>query len=119
MSPLKITVLRRMSNPDLAMAYLGAEFPLPCPLFVEGQEYIAQNDLRPDGFCEWAWRDILPKAELSRTREDRTMIACCTDGLSPWCLSSSTWATETIFGPQSKHKEMNLCLLLKSPYSKQ
>jgi len=52
MSPLKITVLRRMSNPDLVQAYLDAAFPVPCPLFVEGQEFIAQNNLCPDSFCE-------------------------------------------------------------------
>lgn len=83
MSPLRIAVLRRMSNPDLAQTYLDAAFPVSCPLFVEGQECIAPHDLCPDSFCQWAWRDILPEIELSRTREDRTMIACRTDGLRP------------------------------------
>ncbi len=96
MPEVKITVLRRTQFPDLASAHLKAPAS-PCPLLQVGQAFIVGPALqRPDGFCDWAWNDLLRFVTvLSRggnfstdifadwMRDDRAMIACCTDGIRP------------------------------------
>lgn len=94
MGKFKITVIRRMSNPDYAETYCvnGASERL-CPLFAEGQEFIVDGR-QPDGFCSWAWDDLGKyltvfdaggdfTARMQWMRDPRTIIACCTDGIRP------------------------------------
>ena len=53
MYDVRITVMRRTTYPDLMEQY---ENPMEhaCDLVI-GQEYIAKNGQRPDGFCDEAW----------------------------------------------------------------
>jgi len=54
MSTCKITVLKRMFNPDLAEAYRRPDIHQgPCPLFEEGQEFIVRHlGERPSECCD-------------------------------------------------------------------
>jgi uncharacterized repeat protein (TIGR04076 family) len=90
MAKVKITVLKRTLNEDLAARYAPPGLTL-CPRFLEGQEYIAEGQSPPAGFCGWAWHDI-HKCYLTLLfgggfgqwmKADNNMVACCTDGLRP------------------------------------
>ncbi|HEX3049646.1 MAG TPA: TIGR04076 family protein [Aggregatilineaceae bacterium] len=92
--PYKITVLKKMENPELAEAYCYAGGSVcPCPAFQVGQEFITEYD-RPANFCEWAWDDIYKYIVMFRSGGNMhdtfkwmnardTMIACCSDGIRP------------------------------------
>jgi len=94
MAKVKITVLKRMSNPELARDYcVRGEAEHICPLLQEGKEFIADGR-QPDGFCTWAWDDIGKYltvfqaggnfTDTMKWMKDRnTVIACCTDGIRP------------------------------------
>jgi uncharacterized repeat protein (TIGR04076 family) len=89
---VKITVLRRMANPDLLERYQHVT-AAPCDRFEDGQEFVlSQWRAPPEGFCEWAWEDIHKKLlwvtgedELAPPpiREGGFIVACCTDGFRP------------------------------------
>jgi uncharacterized repeat protein (TIGR04076 family) len=90
----KITVLKTLYHPELAVEYHRPDVHQgPCPFFTVGQEftvkYLAE---RPADFaCDWAWDDIhkvlfalMLKADFGTwTKEGRTFITCCTDGIKP------------------------------------
>ena len=87
----KITVLKRMLNPELAQEYRQDEVQL-CEFFEEGQEFIIDGwSGPPDGFCDWAWYDIqrIFVALMSggtfgpAMKNERAQIMCCTDGFRP------------------------------------
>jgi len=101
-SKVKITVLRRMSNPDLWQEYLveGLEAEPQCEWFQEGQEFIVDIEQTPGfmvgmeqlpkGFCAWAWAAIEKEVAILALggnapwiREEGVFISCCTDGLRP------------------------------------
>ena len=90
MATLKITVLKRMANQELADRYCVSGVRLPCRNFTEGQEFVVQGGERPTDFCAWAWNDI-HKVNLCMVRggcfsgykDTNTAIACCTDGIQP------------------------------------
>ncbi|MFC2077176.1 TIGR04076 family protein, partial [Candidatus Bipolaricaulota bacterium] len=93
MAKLKITVLERTFNEEIAEEYGSDGFKAgsgfgPCPNFTVGQTFILDGLGKPDRFCSWAWADI--------HREVRTVafgggygwvdtphsaITCCTDGM--------------------------------------
>ncbi|MFA5585181.1 MAG: TIGR04076 family protein [Saccharofermentanales bacterium] len=91
----KITVVKKTYNADIVESYsdFGPDHP-ECPVFEVGQTFITGMDM-PEGFCSWAWDDIhkLVFAVLAEGnfdaifpqsgKEDRTAIACCTDGYRP------------------------------------
>lgn len=91
----RITVLRCMSNPDLAATYrkptINKRFPVPCSVFDEGQEFLLSTwDSPPAGFCPWAWADIHKEIMLVMSggshiglKDPGTAIACCTDAFKP------------------------------------
>ena len=94
MSRCKITVLKKTLHPDLASEYCQDEVTL-CKNFREGQEFIT-SFAKPKGFCDWAWNDIhqyvvalLAGGNFAGDlfngwmKDDKTMIACCTDGIRP------------------------------------
>ncbi|MEL7564611.1 MAG: TIGR04076 family protein [Dehalobacterium sp.] len=94
MAQCKITVLKTMLNQDLAKEYCQGEVG-PCYVFHEGQEFVVGLE-KPKEFCDWAWHDLLPyitaflaggnfSGEIfdGWMKDDRTMIACCTDGIRP------------------------------------
>ena len=66
-----------------------------CPVFKEGQVYVTTYE-KPEGFCDWAWRDLYPYITSLMTggnfsenifdgwmKDKDTMIAGCTDGIRP------------------------------------
>ena len=92
--PVKITVLRRMFNEDLAKDYRRDDVHFgPCPFCKEGDSFTIQwPGERPDDFfCDGAWNDI-QKIVLSASiggrfgnwmKDENTFITCCTDGIKP------------------------------------
>jgi uncharacterized repeat protein (TIGR04076 family) len=90
MAKVKITVLKRMFNQDLADEYCQPNTAL-CDVFSDGQEFVVESFNQPDGFCAWAWNDI--QKELMGLlkgggfapwmKADNNIIACCTDGIRP------------------------------------
>jgi uncharacterized repeat protein (TIGR04076 family) len=62
MAKCKITVLKKMFNPDLAEEYRRADVHYgPCPYYEDGDEFvIGHMGERPEGFfCDWAWDDCI------------------------------------------------------------
>ncbi len=91
MAKMKITVLKRISNQDLADKYCEPSAALPCPNFADGQEFILEAGKCPENFCDWAWNDI-QKSYLAISKggsfpgwmkDPDTIIVCCTDGIRP------------------------------------
>jgi uncharacterized repeat protein (TIGR04076 family) len=93
MAKLKVTVLRMMENRDYADEYCDdPATALPCTDFTVGQEFITHSaDIRPEGFCGWAWNDIHKGALTLMNggnfrwwmKNDNELISCCTDGIRP------------------------------------
>jgi uncharacterized repeat protein (TIGR04076 family) len=94
MAQCRITVIKRCLNRELAEEYCRTAVA-PCDCFAEEQEFVC-GLAKPEGFCDWAWRDIHPFVAVLITggnfargmfegwmKDDRTMIACCTDGVRP------------------------------------
>ena len=94
MSQCRITVIKKTLNTELAEEYCTGNVS-PCECFHEGQEFFCGLS-KPDGFCDWAWRDIHPVVAVLITggnfstgifdgwmKNENTMIACCTDGIRP------------------------------------
>ena len=94
MNQVKITVLRKTLQEDLAREY-GAECLGPCPMLREGQVFYADY-AKPDGLCDEAWKAIYQYVfALAHWAQDglfyygdwiRTpgvAICSCNDGLRP------------------------------------
>jgi uncharacterized repeat protein (TIGR04076 family) len=90
----KITVIKKMINPELADAYCQTAVT-SCPCFKEGQEFTAKFE-KPAGFCDWAWNDIFRFVTVLLSggnfssgifngwmKDEKTMIASCSDGVRP------------------------------------
>lgn len=90
MARIKVTVLKKIFNEELAENYCQAGTSI-CTIFEEGQEFVAEGLNQPENFCAWAWNDIhkgvLALYFKSRftpfMREDNVIISCCTDGIRP------------------------------------
>ena len=93
MARIKITVLKKTCFKEIADEYRSAEKEV-CQQFKEGQEYIAEESAPygpPNNFCPFAWNDIYKfffalkqgGSFLADMKDDRTVIACCTDGVRP------------------------------------
>jgi len=91
MAQFRITVLRRMSNPDLAEQYCIPQAERQCPYFEDGQEFVVDSMVQPDGFCGWAWNDLYETLNILRqggdfagwSKDKDTLVRCCTDGIRP------------------------------------
>jgi uncharacterized repeat protein (TIGR04076 family) len=93
MPKCKITVIKKTLNEELAKKYCGKKVG-PCERFKVGDEFVAGLE-KPEGFCDWAWNDmsrshiaLLTGGSFSNLfkgwmKDDRAMIACCTDGIRP------------------------------------
>lgn len=93
MKEIKITVLKTLVQRDF-QSY--CDVPIEkCPCFSDGQIFYTTYE-KPDGFCDWAWKDIHPYIVSFLTggdfangifegwmKDKNTMIACCTDGIRP------------------------------------
>jgi uncharacterized repeat protein (TIGR04076 family) len=96
MPKIKITVLKRTFNKEIADEYLGTRAG-PCDLNKQGLEFMSENGVKPDGFCDWAWNDmhkVVTTLVCGGTfnkhgyfkdwmNRDNTLIVSCTDGIRP------------------------------------
>ncbi|MGC8859395.1 MAG: TIGR04076 family protein [Ignavibacteria bacterium] len=93
MVKIKITVLKTAIFNEL-QPYCNNKIE-KCPCFNEGQIFETTYE-KPEGFCDWAWKDIHPYIASFLTggnfsngifegwmKDKNTMIACCTDGIRP------------------------------------
>ncbi len=59
MKPVKITVLKKYFDADLAEAYLTDGKNVVCPELEVSDTFLYEGGAKmPDGFCPWAWIDI-------------------------------------------------------------
>lgn len=85
---VRITVLRKTFNEDLAERYTEGDPWHPCDVFDEGETFVSDG-LMPEGFCSWAWADILKYVVTLARGGDMlglkagTFVTCCTDGFRP------------------------------------
>ena len=90
MARLKVTVLKRMFNEELAKKHCNPGASI-CDKFKEGQEFVVEGLDQPAGFCAWAWDDIHKVILTLRSggnfkpwmAADNNIIACCSDGIRP------------------------------------
>ncbi len=93
---VKITVLKREFNRELAEKYLADPNVGPCQVFKDGQEFIVDGDgffkMLGGNFCSEAWDCIsryvyaaLQGGSIMRgwTNDEKMMITCCNDGVRP------------------------------------
>lgn len=95
MAKLRITVLERAFNEEIAEAYGFVGFKSgrgfgPCPNFEDGQAFVLDGLNKPDNFCNWAWADIHGAirtvafgGEHDYMLTRGSAISCCTDGMKP------------------------------------
>jgi uncharacterized repeat protein (TIGR04076 family) len=95
MAKLKITVLERTFNPEIAEVYGSDGFKAghgfgPCPNFEDGQVFVLDGLSKPEGFCNWAWADIHGAirtvafgGEHGFLKSRGAALVCCTDGMKP------------------------------------
>lgn len=92
MSRVKITVLKKYFDEDLAETYLAeGKQAGPCPLLNQGDVFIFEGEaMMPTGFCPWAWIDIYRGASSLAAgantpwyKEDGEEVFCCSDGVRP------------------------------------
>ena len=93
MASVKITVVRKLSTDEIYgdrnPGCSSSSEPV-CPLFEEGQEFMADIERMPEGFCPGAWTDIFrfvcglqAGANYSWVNEPGKVLACCNDGFRP------------------------------------
>lgn len=95
MTPVRITVLKREYYEDLLREHFAPgdreRRVTRCSVFADGQVFETNTSCdKPDGFCDWAWRDI-QRDVISVAfgvghpwAHPRPMaISCCTDGKRP------------------------------------
>ena len=96
MGKVKITVFKKVDpsvifDGNVPNMY-GTDVPFSiCTAFEEGQEYLAEDGAMPDGFCNWAWRDISKDVAIlnfggnfwAEWTKPGEMLTCCTDGVRP------------------------------------
>ena len=70
MKKVKITVLRKTLQEDLAKEY-GAEGLTACPMLREGQVFYADY-AKPEGLCDEAWKPSTSTCSPSRTGAERS-----------------------------------------------
>lgn len=106
MKKVKITVLKKTLFKDLINEYATGDIK-PCEVFTEGQEFIIDPFKPPEGFCPWAWNDIY-KTVIAQTvegtmysgwmKDEKTSIACCSDGFRPVIFKIERLDEPTIYG---------------------
>lgn len=93
MTKVKITVVKRLNRDQI---HAGADPGCSCrgealcPLFREGQEFIAEYTRMPEGFCAGAFADLFrficglqAGADYPWMNEPGKVLACCNDGFRP------------------------------------
>jgi len=95
MTRLKITVLERAFNREIAEAHGSAAFKTgsdfgPCSSFEDGEEILLDEIAPPPGFCPRAWADIYGEIRTVANggghdfmKHPDSAISCCTNGIRP------------------------------------
>jgi uncharacterized repeat protein (TIGR04076 family) len=93
MRKVKITVVKRLDRDVIhADSRLGCSCkgPAVCPLFHEGQEFVADTTTFPSGFCPGAYADLFrfitgleAGADYPWMNEKGMVLAACNDGFRP------------------------------------
>jgi len=90
---VRITVVKRLSVKDVfgsSPPIISPETGQVCPRLNEGDTFVSQKGMCPQGFCGWAFADI--QRDISHIRfggsypwmkEEGVAYSCCTDGLRP------------------------------------
>lgn len=86
----KITVMKRMFEPELSKEYSSDPQLGPCDIYEDKQEFILERPDMPAGFCSWAWADIqrdvisiMTGGNMDWVNRDGVQVVCCTDGFRP------------------------------------
>lgn len=92
MKKVKITVLKRTWNDDLAEKYAAPDLG-PCDYHQEGQIFYSNGWQKPEGLCDNAWKSmqdyVIALAHGARDfydgelKNDNQFIASCNDGFRP------------------------------------
>lgn len=91
---VKITVIHKAFNTELAIEYLSKEkLAGDCPIFETGDSFVINGDdpQKPEGFCTYAWHDLFYVwHSISRGasftpwwKKQNMQVVCCTDGIRP------------------------------------
>jgi uncharacterized repeat protein (TIGR04076 family) len=87
---VKITVVKKVSNPEVFRRYADRGAQPSCETVEVGMEFVSQGMAMPPDFCSWAWADIQRDVahlalggDFPWIKQRGTMITCCTDGLRP------------------------------------
>jgi len=95
MNRVRITVIERTLNPEIAEEYGSAEYKSSsadgrCPRFRDREALTLDGLEKPAGFCDRAWADIQGAlrtvahgGEHSFMVSRGAAIVCCTDGIRP------------------------------------
>ena len=82
---VRITVVKKLHNPELAEKYTDSGMG-PCTHFEIGDQFVVSAEApweMPPGFCGWAWADI-EKIVWGMARGGANYyVTCCTDGYRP------------------------------------
>lgn len=87
---VKITVLKKLIMNDIIDEFAERGAIKICNKFQEGDVYITDGRVIPEGFCTWAWADIFKdiifvrnNMECIGTIDKESQIVSCTDGFRP------------------------------------
>lgn len=90
---VRITVIRKLSMKDVfgsSPPIVTEETGQTCPRLNEGETFVSEKGMCPQGFCGWAFADIQRDISHIRfggsypwMREEGVAYSCCTDGLRP------------------------------------
>ena len=85
---VKITVLKKSFNQEFVDEYTTGEWT-PCSRLKSGREFICRGLHMPEGFCSWAWADImgcvmtLARGGNFLGTKPGIFVTNCTDGFRP------------------------------------
>ena len=90
---VKITVVKRLNRDEIhagSAPGCSSRSESVCPLFREGQEFLAEYTRMPEGFCPGAFADLFrfilalqSGADFPWMNERGTVLDCCNDGFRP------------------------------------
>ena len=88
---VKITILEVPDIGELFKIPLKLNFSDPCPFYKVGQEFIVEDEEKPEGFCIYAWNVFWPYIMTLRRggdyldfyQESGKVFLCCPDAARP------------------------------------
>ena len=88
---IKVTVMKVPDIGELFEIPIELNYSGPCPFFKEGQEFIIDDEEKPEGFCRDAWHTLWPVFMSLRRgaefpeyyKESGKGFFCCLDAARP------------------------------------